>query len=263
MRLGRLRLAGAVLVLFTAMSLPVAGCGVVVELADRSVPRAPISTPSPTATPLSPAEKLADAAAKTNTGVTAVAMRAPGMTTEAWLDPDGRKATKSIVIGDDDVDLLRVELIQIDNDLYFRAPDLPGASRKWMRRDIADLPVGSPLRLLPESDHTGAADLVNCVVTVKRHGGLDFTGTMDLTRSRTVDRKILTELGAKATAVPFTARASAGGPLFGITLHLPSVLPTIGKVEYGYSSVDVLDVQRPPASEVTEPPQSVIDRLDV
>lgn len=198
MRVGRPRSAAVGLVVAGLMSLPAAGCGVVVELADRPAPgvQTPMSTPT-AVVPLNPVEKLVDAAAKTNTGVITVVMRAPGMTTDARLDPDGRKATMRIVVGNEDVELLTAELIQIDSDRYLRVPDLPGVSRKWTRRDIVDPPPGSPLNLLPDSDHTGAADLANCIVSAKRHGGHDFTGVMDLTRSRIVSRKVRTELGER------------------------------------------------------------------
>jgi hypothetical protein len=162
-------------------------------------------------------------------------------------------------------DTLRAEVIQINSDLYVRTRDLPGVSKKWMHSDIADLPAGSSFNLLPKSDHTGAADLANCITTAKR-GGADFVGTLDLTRSHFISRRVLDGLGPKARAVPFTAVTSPGGNLFEFNIDIPSVDPTYGALRYAYSRSSGVDAKPPAASEVTkvtELPRSVIDRFEV
>ncbi|GAA3753384.1 hypothetical protein GCM10022225_42580 [Plantactinospora mayteni] len=248
------------LILAALLGLSVAGCDIGGGSSDRAAPRG-VETSTPAQ--LGPAEKLADAAAKTNKGVITVVMRAPGLITNTRMDPAGRKATMSIVLAVTEDNILRAEVIQIDTDLYLRMPDLPGASKKWMRSDVADLPAGSPFRVLRESDHTGAADLANCVVSAERKGGHDFLGMLDLTRSRIVSRSVLDELGPMAGAVPFSARTSPRGDLFEIAIDVPSVLPTHGKITYSYSRLDGVDAERPADSEVTELPGSLVDRFEV
>lgn len=119
-----------------------------------------------------------------------------------------------------------------------------------MRGTISEVPADSPLRVIREDDHTGAADLANYVVTAERKGGHDFLGMMDLTRSRIVSRSVLTELGPRARAVPFSARTGRDGSLFEFVLDVPSVLPTHGEITYSYSRSDGVEAERPPASDV-------------
>lgn len=261
MRTGALRSAASGLVLATAMSLPVAGCGIDVRLPGRSAPQ-PGAPSTPTSPQLSPVQKLADAAAKTNTGPITVVMSIPGLRSEARIDPDRRKATTNIVVEDVAGELLRVELIQIDTDVYLRLPDVSGP-QPWMHSDVADLSPGSSLRWLSDSDHSRAADLANCVVSAERKGGHDFTGLLDLTRSRNITKKLLTDLGPKATAVPFKARTSRDGSLHEFTIDVASVAPTYDEIRYTYSRMDGFDVERPDASQVTELPGSLTDRIDV
>ncbi|GIG85965.1 hypothetical protein [Plantactinospora endophytica] len=260
MRGRTLRSAARVLVLAAALGLPVAGCGITGAGSDLA-PSGGAETSTPAQ--LSPVQKLADAAAKTNEGIITVVMRAPGITTDTRVDPAGKKATMNIVVGDGEDDSFRAELIQLDTDLYVRMPDLPGPSKKWMRGDVADLPAGSPLHLLRGGDHTGAADLANCVVSAERKGGHDYVGMLDLTRSRIVSRSVLAELGQRAGAVPFSARTSRGGDLFEIAIDVQSVLPTSGEIKYSYSRSDGVDAERPAPSEVTELPKSLVDRFEV
>ncbi|MEE6258093.1 hypothetical protein [Plantactinospora sonchi] len=242
------------------MSLSVAGCGIGgIPLARSTQPEA---TSTPMASQFSPVEKLADAAAKTNQGPVTVVMRAPGIRTEARMDPDGRKARTTIAMEDATGGPLRVEVIQIDSDLYLRLPDVPGPSI-WMHSDVANLPPGSTLRMLGGSDHSRAADLANCVVSAERKGGHDFTGLLDLTRSRNITRELLTELGPKARAIPFSARTSTDGSLYEFTIDIASVLPAYDEIRYAYSRMDGVDVERPDASQVTELPGSMTDRFDV
>ncbi|MEO3746511.1 hypothetical protein [Plantactinospora sp. B5E13] len=242
------------------MSLSVAGCGISGTPLGRAAP--PSATSTPDASQFSPVEKLVDAAAKTNQGLITVVMRVPGIRTEARMDPDGRKARTNIFLEDVAGDLFEVEVIQIGADLYLRLPDVPGQT-SWMHGGAADFPPDSPLRALRESDHSRAADLANCVVSADRKGGHDFTGLLDLTRSRNVPQKLLTELGPKAKAVPFRARTSRDGSLHEFTVELPSVLPGYDEIRYTYSRMDTFDVERPDASQVTELTDSLTDRFEV
>ncbi|MDG4784739.1 hypothetical protein O7626_02125 [Micromonospora sp. WMMD1102] len=255
------RSAVPVFVLTAAMSLPAAGCGIGTRPVDRAAPPGPAtSTPAQA----SPTEKLADAAAKTNQGVITVVMRAPGVVTDTRLDPAARKGTMSISIEGPGEEVVRADLIQIDTDVYLRMPDLPGAGKKWMHSRVSDLPAGSPLHLFRGADHSGAADLAGCVVSATRKGGHDYVGMMDLTRSRTLNRGVLDELGPLARAVPFSARTSRGGDLHEISIDVPSVLPEHGRITYGYSRSDGgVDAERPAPADVTELPGSLADRLEV
>ncbi|MEQ4305740.1 hypothetical protein ABNF97_30885 [Plantactinospora sp. B6F1] len=247
-------------VLAAAMCLSVAGCGIRAGLPDRAAPRE-AETPAPKQ--LSPVEKLADAAAKTNQGVITVVKWAPGVLTDTRIDLAGRKARMTITLRDLDDQILRIEVLQFDTDVYVRMPDLPGAPKKWMRGKAADLPAGNPLRLLRGGDHTGAADLADCVVSAVRKGGYEFVGMMDLTRSRITSRSLLAALGPRAGAVPFRARTSSGGHLHEIVIDVPAVLPGSGEVRYSYSRSEAVEAERPAASEVVELPGSLVDSLEV
>ncbi|MFY1690110.1 hypothetical protein [Plantactinospora sp. WMMB782] len=254
------RSAFQVFVLAAALSLPVAACGIGAGPVDRAAPPGP-ATPTPAQA--TPAEKLAAAAAKTNQGAVTVIMRAPGVVSDTRLDPTAKKATMSIRIEGPGEEVVRADLIQIDTDVYLRMPDLPGAARKWMHGRLSELPTGSPLHLLRGDDHSGAADLADCVVSATRKGGHDFVGMMDLTRSRTLDRSVLDDLGPLARAVPFSARTSIGGHLFEISLDVPSVQPEHGRITYEYSRSEGVDVERPAPADVTELPRSLADSFEV
>lgn len=253
-----LRSVAPSLVLVAAISLSIAGCGTDGASSDRATQPVMTSTP----TQLSPVEKLVDAAAKTNQGPITVVLQSPGLTSTTKFDPAAKKATMDIELAGATGGTIRANVIQVDTDLYVRMPNVPGVPKKWMHSDVADLPADSPLRLLPESDHTRAGDLTNCVVTAKRKGGSDFTGTLDLTRSRTIGRALLTALDSKAKAVPFSARTSPDGNFFEFTIDIPSVLPGYGAIRYDYSRMDGVDVDRPPASQVTEVPELPKSLLD-
>ncbi|MBF9135445.1 hypothetical protein I0C86_42085 [Plantactinospora sp. S1510] len=253
-----LRPAAAGLAL-AAMSLVVTGCGVDPGSDDKAVPQQ--VTPAPTQ--LGPAEKLADAAAKTNKGVVTVVMQASGIRTELSMDPADRKAKLSIALVDEAGDTLRAEAIQLGTDLYVRTSDVPGVAKGWMRSSVTDLPAGSSFNLLPDSDHTGAADLANCVVNAKRKGGSDFVGTLDLTRSHFISKRVVAGLGAKAKAVPFSVLASPSGDLFEFHIDIPSVLPTHGAIKYAYSRSDGVDAAAPAGSRATELPRSVLDLFQI
>lgn len=258
MRVRTLRSTAPGLVLVATMGLLLTGCGGGTEPASGSAPTPTTSAP----TPLSPAEKLADAAVKTNGVPFTVVVRGPGLTTELRLDPAGRKATWKIDLRDSAGDH-RAEMIQIGTDLYVKAPDVPGAAKGWMRTDVADLPAGSSFNLLPETDHTGAVDLVNCVVTAERKGGTDFAGTLDLTRSQRFSKRVLGLLGAKAKEVPFTAVTSPDGNLWEFNVDTTALLPDVGMIAYAYSHSDAIDVEAPANAKVTKLPRAFFDRFEL
>jgi len=248
---------GLALVVVVSVSVP--GCGVAERVLDRARLRV---TAAPTSGQLSPAEKLVDAAAKTNRDPITAIMRAPGVTADARIDPEGNTAVMTLTTEDANGYPAQLEVTQIDTDLYLRMPEVSGPP-VWIHRTVEGLPPYSSLRVLRDNgDHTRAADLANCVVSAERKGGHDFTGLLDLTRSRETPPSLLAALGPGTGAVPFTARTSTGGHLYEFIVRTGSIPPSYGDIEYSCSRMDGVDVERPDPSQIIERPDAGIEQYE-
>ncbi|MEE6310420.1 hypothetical protein V1634_26625 [Plantactinospora veratri] len=211
---------------------------------------------------LTPLEKLAESAARMNATTIGVSMRAPGMTSEARLDPVGRKGTMRMELGQSDGKTLVVELIRAEQDHYMKLSGLPGLPRKWLRIPAGGVAKGSALDFMPEDDPSGAFTLVKSIVDAKRDGGHTFLGTIDMTRSRRAGGRALNEFTERLTAVPFEVFTEPQGRWSWIEIDVPSVVPELGMVRFSYHSWgEPVTVQAPQPGEVDDAPRALLEDL--
>ncbi|MFK3984368.1 hypothetical protein ACI2K4_28845 [Micromonospora sp. NPDC050397] len=111
-------------------------------------------------------------------------------------------------------------------------------------------------------DVTGAENLVNCIVTVKRDGGHSFLGTLDLTKSRGLGQGAVGQLRDQVSNVPFTAWTEKGGQLGRLELDLTGVKPSQGRLKITYHSFgQPVDAQRPDPATITDSPSPQLAAL--
>ncbi|MBF9127679.1 hypothetical protein I0C86_01510 [Plantactinospora sp. S1510] len=237
-----------------SLALALNGCGLSGRADGRPMP---VETTSRQLTPL---EKLAESAARMNFTTIGVSMRAPGMTSEARLDPVGRKGTMRMELDQSDGETLVVELIRTEQDHYIRLSGLPGLPRKWMRTPAEGVTKDGALDFMPEDDPSGAVTLVRSIVDAKRDGGHTFLGTIDLTRSRRVGGRAPNEFTERMTAVPFEVFTEPQGRWSWIEIDVPSVVPELAMVRFSYHSWgEPVTVQAPQPGEIDDAPRALLE----
>ncbi|GAA3740825.1 hypothetical protein GCM10022225_25190 [Plantactinospora mayteni] len=239
-----------------SLALALNGCG----LSGRADGQpAPVET---TPRQLTALEKLAESAARMNATTIGISMRAPGVTSEARLDPVGRKGTLRMELDQVDGETLVVELIRVEQDQYTRLSGLPGLPRKWLRIPAGSVAKGSALDFMPEDDPSGAITLVKSIVNAKRDGGHTFLGTIDLTRSGRAGGRALNEFTERLTAVPFEVFTEPQGRWSWIEIDVPSVVPELAMLRFSYHSWgEPVTAQAPPPGEVDDAPQALLKDL--
>ncbi|MDW5328331.1 hypothetical protein [Plantactinospora sp. KLBMP9567] len=239
-----------------SLALALNGCGLSGRADGRPMP---VETTSRQLTAL---EKLAESAARMNATTIGVSMRAPGMTSEARLDPVGRKGTMRMELDQSDGKTLVVELIRAEQDHYMRLSGSPGLPRKWLRIPAGGVAKGGALDFMPEDDPSGAVTLVKSIVNAKRDGGHTFLGTIDLTRSGRAGGRALNEFSERLTAVPFEVFTEPQGRWSWIEIDVPSVVPELAMVRFSYHSWgEPVTVQAPQPGEVDDAPPALIEDL--
>ncbi|MFY1670028.1 hypothetical protein ACN27G_08715 [Plantactinospora sp. WMMB334] len=246
----------AAVVVSPAMAL--SGCGLPGRVDRRPVP-VPVET---TSRQLTAVEKLAESAARMNATTIGVTMRAPGMTSDARLDPVGRKGTMRMELDRDDGKTLVVELLRVEQDQYMRLSGLPGLPRRWLRIPAGSVAEGGALDFMPEDDPSGAITLVKSIVDAKRDGGHTFLGTLDLTRSGWAGGRTPDEFTERLTAVPFEVFTEPQGRWSWIEIDVPSVVPGLPMVRFSYHSWgEPVTAQAPPPGEVDDAPVGLLEDL--
>lgn len=243
----------------TALSFAVVGC---TQTGAGSVPGAS-ATPTTTAASTaqtSAADALTGAAEKLNDDTVKVTMDMAGMKANGSMDPVANKAMMTMDVTTSG-QTLKIDIVSLDKDAYLKVTGLPNVQNKWMHVDAAKL-AGGNFDIMPQGDPAGANNLVKSVVDVQREGDLGFRGTIDLTRSPSVDKAAVTALGEKAKAVPFTATVDDHGRLSTLSVQMGTVVPSLGTLTTTYSDFGApVTVAKPAASETVEAPDSLLKLL--
>jgi hypothetical protein len=257
MRNRRLAIAGAALVAAIGLS----GCGP--EQDNASGSGAGPAAAEQAAKPADPAAELAAAATRLSEDSLKVKMTmAAGLNAQGAVDKSGEKMDMTMVMGEGD-EGMTISMRKLGSDLYMKFDGALGSmlgadGDKWMHIDAAQVPEGSPFSM-ESNDPKNAARLIESSAQVQKTGDRSFKGVLDMTKSPTVNDESLKALGAKATAVPFTAKADDQGRLIELVVDVEAIAPTAGAMTTTYSDFgSPVSVEAPPASEVVEMPKEML-----
>jgi hypothetical protein len=244
--------AGVALV--AAISFGLAGCSSNGSTGGTADPTASATSAAPQA---EPREELAAAVEKLGTDTAKVDFAMTGVTGSGAVDPAAKKMqmTMTVAAGNQS---LKTAMIALDTDLYLRMDGVPNVSGKWLHVDAADLGAGNQLRQWSSGDPIGANNLLSGMADVQRVAEHSFKGTLDFTKSTTVDQKSLSALGDKAKAVPFTAETDEQGRLTELTIDLDSVQAGLGQMRATYSDFGAPVTVEKPAGQIQEAPAELL-----
>jgi hypothetical protein len=210
---------------------------------------APAATTAAAATPL---EEFVAASKKLGDETMKMKMSMPGgieATGSADLASKKLDMTMSMSMGTESLDIA-VRLV--GETMYMK---MGPTGDKWMSLDVSKLPAGNSLN--PEN-MANAEAFAAAAVDVKREGD-NFSGTLDMTKSPTADPESLKALGAKATAVPFTAKRDSEGRLIEMVIDMSGMGAGAGKITTTYFDFGTkVDVAAPAAGEVTPMPADML-----
>jgi hypothetical protein len=255
MRFRRLTIAGVALVAAVGLS----SCGTSADKAGGKAggTAAPAGAPATTAQADATAE-LADAAAKLagesmHVGIT----MAGGVTMTGVADAKAQTADMSMTLGAGLADQLRI--IRVGSDMWARGDGsigaLVGGSDKWVHLDISQMSS-----LIGSGEPATAAKLLRSAADVRSAGDHRFTGTIDLTKAET--SSAAPSMGAKAKAVPFTARTDDQGRLIEMKIDMSGVASGAGVVTSTYSDFGTpVSVKAPAKSTTVEAPTRLRDLI--
>jgi hypothetical protein len=260
------RLAIAGLALATALGL--AGCGTSSDKTPSGAPSAAAgaTTGAPAAGGSSAASaELAAAAAKLGEDtVRAKTKMGSAMSMTGVLDPKGRKAEMAMTLGAGGTST-KVEIRQLGNDLYlkFDGSLAKAVGESWMHVDATKLKAGSSFNQLQGNDPAGTQAMVKAMTDVQKTGANGYRGTLDLTKTPQYNKDSMKAMGAKASAVPFTATTDGQGRLVALNVEMESLMAGAGTMETTYSDFGAaVDVKAPPASKVKELPANMAGLLN-
>jgi hypothetical protein len=213
-------------------------------------------------------DELATAAARLADDTVRVHVSVAGqMSMTGVIDPRSQDASMRVDMGQVD-DGTQAEIRKLGPDVWVRLKGpvgtLIGADDQWLHLEAADLPETSTFNVITGDDPLGVRATVDAVTEVKRTGTGSFAGLVDLTRTPRYSKQTLSALGAKASAVPFTARIDGQGRLIELTTELSALVSGAGTATTRFSDFGVpVEVERPPADETTEAPSDLRSVLDV
>ncbi|MEU4162735.1 hypothetical protein [Actinoplanes sp. NPDC026670] len=210
---------------------------------------APVATTTAAATPV---EEFVAASKKLGTETMKMKMVMPGgieATGSADLANKKLDMTMKMSMGTESLDIA-VRLV--GETMYMK---MGPTGDKWMSLDVSKLPKGNSLN--PEN-LANAEAFAAAAVDVKLDGD-NFSGTLDMTKSPTADPESLKALGAKATAVPFTAKRDSEGRLTELVIDMSGMGAGSGKITTTYYDFGTkVDVAAPAASEITPMPEDML-----
>ncbi|MFI5952890.1 hypothetical protein [Cryptosporangium sp. NPDC051539] len=271
----RLRTRGAVVALVLC-AFVATGCGAIQDAAEEAATAAK--------SPETPQEKLLASVPTSDTGPYAFTQKntgAPDGTPDITgvVNPPGKSSeSRAVVTNADPKFVMKMDFRVIAKDSWlhvaFEDTDdvtgLPSLPDKWMQIDPSKLKNKEEYPIewgLDSEDPAGVEVLFGAVVDAKDAGPGAFSGTLDLTKSRdseAVDEEIITALGPKANAVPFTAKLDAEGRTSEVVLQVPASAKnkaytyTITLSDYGTAT----PVTTPKDSEIAATPPGAYELLN-
>ncbi|GAA2401422.1 hypothetical protein Cme02nite_58510 [Catellatospora methionotrophica] len=185
-------------------------------------------------------------------GAAGAAMKITGQ-----LDGPGKKSATSM-----DVMTLKMEVIQLGDQVYMKAAGVPGMPAGWMHIDVAKLGAQSTLRKSIE-DPSYTAKMLTTAAQVQWDGTGKVKGVLDLTQSPSMNPAMVGTLGDQIKAVPFTATIDDQGRLSTMTVALGAVAPAagVGDMTIAYSDFGAPVTIEKPAGEIVEAPAALLATL--
>jgi hypothetical protein len=247
------RLATTGVALVAALGLGLTGCG---NQTDADAPAANGSTGANTApatsAPADPKAELTAAALKLNETSVRVDMKSSVVNGGGLMDPKTKAADMTLDLGAQGG---KVQVVTIGDDAWLK---VSGISDKWLHMDATKLGANGQMNLMPDGDPGGAKKMIEGVVDVQRTGERAFSGSLDYTKANPTDKDIAA-LGAKAKAVPFTAKTDTEGRLVELVVDTSVLHPSLGKMTTTYSDFGApVSPKKPAAGETQEAPESLI-----
>ncbi|WP_144125751.1 hypothetical protein [Catellatospora sichuanensis] len=207
------------------------------------------------------AEALAAAAGKLKQTTAKMTMTmsagVAGANVTGRLDGPGRKTASTM-----DVMGMKMEFVQIADEVWLKAADVPGMPKGWMHIDVTKLGPQSSLRKSLE-DPSYSSKMLATATQVQWDGTGKVKGVLDLSQAPSVNSSMAATLGEKVKAVPFTATIDDQGRLTSVTVALGELAPTagLGDMKIGYSDFGAPVTIDKPTGEIVEAPAAVLAAL--
>jgi hypothetical protein len=187
------------------------------------------------------------------------------MSATGVVDPKSQKAVMDMTLGAGSGETT-VQVRKVGTDMYMKfggsLAKLAGEG-KWLHIDAAKVAAGSSFDIMPSDDPGGAQAMIKAMTKAESDGNGGYRGTIDLTKTPKFNKDAIKGLGAKATAVPFTATVDAEGRLSSMTVDMSGIAAGAGAMTTTYSDFGTkVEVQAPPASQVTEAPEQITGLLN-
>jgi hypothetical protein len=143
----------------------------------------------------------------------------------------------------------------------------------WMHIDPAKITDSELMKELSvnfgtdDTDPLDSGTIFKALVTAEQTGAGAYSGTVDLTQAKDagmLDEDVLTALGDKAKAIPFTATLDGQGRLTKLSLDMPAAGEWAAhKVEVAYADYgSATAAKKPPADQVKEAPAAAYELLN-
>ncbi|WP_433606285.1 hypothetical protein ACQP2P_29635 [Dactylosporangium sp. CA-139114] len=253
----------------TSVVLLAAGCGSTTEDAGTTTPA---TTAAATTKAASATEQLTAAAAKTSAAAYTYKAADPSVegSIEGAIDPAAATATGKLSVGLDASTKISVETLLVAGGYYVKIGGLPIPGidgSKWFKYDPAKVSADNALGLGDAKDPVQLSAMPASIAGAQSTDGKSFTGTLDLTKKAWGpfnDPELITGLGDKAKAVPFTATVDAEGHLAALKVSLPAYADTpASDTEVTFAGFgQPVTATAPAAADVMEAPAALYDVLN-
>ncbi|MEU8004547.1 hypothetical protein AB0B66_25595 [Catellatospora sp. NPDC049111] len=258
MRTRRLGIAAVGLIAAAAL---VAGC----QPASKAEPGAtPSAAAASTQAQASAADALTAATGKLKTTTAKITMTMGGaasMKATGSVDGPNKKVAMNMVIGAMGQNLT-MDTVQIGDEVWLKYAGVPGLPKDWMHVDVTKLGPNSTVRKSLE-DPSFSENLLRTAAQVSWDGTNKVKGTIDMTKSPTMNAAAAAALGDKATAVPFTATLDDQGRLLTMTMAVGDAVPQAGITDMvvTYSAYGEPVTVEKPAGKIVEAPVELLANL--
>ncbi|MEV4410672.1 hypothetical protein [Catellatospora sp. NPDC049609] len=157
---------------------------------------------------------------------------------------------------------LNMETIQLGDELWLKAAGVPGMPADWMHVDIAKLGAESTLKKQMQ-DPSYTENLLRSAAAVEWDGTNKVKGTIDMTKSPTMNAAAAAALGANAGAVPFEATLDDQGRLLTMTVKVGQAIPQagVGDMTVAYSNYGEAVTIAKPTGKIVEAPAAILGAL--
>lgn len=245
-----------------ALATLATGCS---KAADKPGATASASTSAAASAPAaaqgSASDALAAAAAKFKDTTAKMTMSMAGggaaVKITGQLDGPGKKSASVM-----DVMTLKMEVVQLADQVYMKADGVPGMPKGWMHIDVSKLGAQSSLRKSIE-DPSYSAKMLTTAAQVQWDGAGKVKGVLDLSQSPSMNPALAGTIGDKIKAVPFTATIDGQGRLTTMTVALGGLAPTagVGDMTIAYSDFGAPVTIEKPTGEIVEAPAALLATL--